>query len=319
MRPSRTQLPLLTTAAVLALLYAAGAARYPAFLSWGVAVNLLRDNAFLGLASIGMTFVILTGGIDLSVGAMVGFSSILVAVLVQRHHVHPLPAFAVAGAAGTALGAGMGALIRWFALPPFLVTLAGMFLARGLGFVVSMESISIEHPFHSVLTGLGATTLPLPAAALLVGFAAAIYLAHWTRFGRNVYAVGGSEPSAILMGLPVGATKVLVYALSGLCAALAGVVYTIYTSSGSATAGTTLELDAIASVAIGGTLLTGGVGYPLGTLLGVLILGIIQTLIAFEGTLSSWWTRIAVGGLVLVFVLLQRLLHSRASRGEIAA
>ena len=113
------------------------------------------------------------------------------------------------------------------------------------------------------------------------------------------------------MGLPVGRTQVLLYALSGFCSALAGVTYTLYTSSGNATAGTMLELDAIAAVVIGGTLLSGGVGYMLGTFIGVLILGVIQTIITFEGSLSSWWTKIAVGVLLLAFILLQRFLQSR--------
>ena len=117
------------------------------------------------------------------------------------------------------------------------------------------------------------------------------------------------------MGLPVGRTKIGLYALSGLCAALGGVTYTFYTSSGNATAGTMLELDAIAAVVIGGTLLSGGVGYVFGTLIGVLILGVIQTIITFQGTWSSWWTKIAIGLLLLGFILLQRFLQSSAGRG----
>ena len=133
-RLARTHIPLLATIAVFVLLYAAASLRYPGFLSWPVFRNLWADNAFLGLAAIGMTFVILAGGIDLSVGAMIGFSSILIAKL-SAQHVHPLLAIAVAVVLGTGLGACMGALIRFMALPAFLVTLAGMFFIRGLGFV----------------------------------------------------------------------------------------------------------------------------------------------------------------------------------------
>ena len=115
------------------------------------------------------------------------------------------------------------------------------------------------------------------------------------------------------MGLPVGSTKVRLYALSGFCSSLAGVAYTFYTSSGNATAGTMLELDAVAAAVIGGTLLSGGVGYVFGTLVGVLILGLIQTIITFEGTLSSWWTKIGIGALLLAFILIQRFLQSRAA------
>jgi len=312
-RLSRTQIPLLATLIVFGLLYAAASLRYPGFFSWLVFRNLLADNAFLGLAAIGMTFVILAGGIDLSVGAMIGFSSILIAKL-SAQQVHPMVAIAVALVLGTGLGAGMGALIRFMALPAFLVTLAGMFFIRGLGFVISMEAITIKHPFHDAISEFSLQTFPVVTIVFLVALAAAMYLAHYTRFGRYLYAIGGNEQSALLMGLPVGVTKVWLYALSGFYSSLAGVVYTCYTSSGNPTAGTMLELDAIAAVVIGGTLLSGGIGYVFGTLVGVLILGLIQTIITFEGTLSPWWTKIAIGVLLLAFILLQRVLQSRATR-----
>jgi len=313
LRLSRTQVPLLATTAVFALFYSGASIRYDGFFSWRVFVNLLHDNAFLGLAAIGMTFVVVSGGIDLSVGAMVGFTSIFIARL-MAHQVHPVAAILAALVIGTGFGAGMGALIRFAALPPFLVTLAGMFFLRGLGFVVSQETIPIEHGFYNAISEFSLRVFPVTAILFLGALGAAIYLAHYTRFGRAIYAIGGSEPSAALMGLPVDRTKVGLYALSGLCAALAGVIYTFYTSSGNATAGTMLELDAIAAVVIGGTLLSGGVGYVFGTWIGVLILGVIQTIITFEGTWSSWWTKIAVGVLVLMFILLQRVLQGRATR-----
>jgi simple sugar transport system permease protein len=312
-RIARTHIPLLATVTVFVLLCAAAALRYPGFLSWAVFRNLLADNAFLGLAAIGMTFVILAGGIDLSVGAMIGFSSILIAKL-SAQQMHPLSAIALAVAVGTGLGAGMGALIRFMALPPFLVTLAGMFFIRGLGFIISLEAVTIKHRFYDAISDFSLQRFPVVTMVFLAALAAAIYLAHYTRFGRNVYAIGGNEQSALLMGLPVGATKVWLYALSGFCSSLAGVVYTFYTSSGSATAGTMLELDAIAAAVIGGTLLSGGVGTVFGTLVGVLILGLIQTIITFEGTLSSWWTKIGIGVLLLSFILLQRFLQSKAAR-----
>jgi simple sugar transport system permease protein len=144
-------------------------------------------------------------------------------------------------------------------------------------------------------------------AVLAIG----VFLAHQTRFGRNVYAIGGSEGSARLMGLPVGATKVTVYALSGLCSALAGVVWTFYTESGNPASGIAFELDAIACVVIGGTLLSGGVGTMAGTLLGVLIYSTLKTTLDFAN-LDSWWLRIVIGAQLLVFILFQRFL-SRSS------
>ncbi len=139
----------------------------------------------------------------------------------------------------------------------------------------------------------------------------ALYLAHYTRFGRSVYAIGGSEQSALLMGLPVARTQILVYTLSGFCSALAGVVFTFYMLSGYGLHAVGMELDTIAAVVIGGTLLTGGVGFVIGTFFGVLIQGVIQTIISFEGTLSSWWTKIVIALLLFFFILLQRLFSSR--------
>lgn len=309
---SKKQIPLAATLAVFALLYAGASVSFEGFFSWRVFTNLLNDNAFLGLAAVGMTFVILSGGIDLSVGAMIGFTSIFIATLIQNHHVHPALAIVAALAAGSLLGATMGCLIAWFKLPPFLATLAGMFFARGMGLIISMESVPIKHGFFKAIDDFGYNYYPAATIVFAVVVAIALYVAHFTKFGRGVYAVGGSEDSAMLMGLLVSRIKITVYALSGFCSALAGVVYTIYTTSGNATAGTTLELDAIAAVVIGGTLLSGGVGYMIGTVVGVLILGTIQTMITFEGSLSSWWTRIAIGGLLLVFIFLQRLIQSRA-------
>ncbi|MFB9640655.1 ABC transporter permease subunit, partial [Streptomyces spiralis] len=141
----------------------------------------------------------------------------------------------------------------------------------------------------------------------------AAYMLHYTRLGRNVYAIGGSEQSALLMGLPVARTKIAVYTISGFCSALGGVLFSLYTLSGYGLNALGMELDAIAAVVIGGTLLTGGSGYLLGTVLGVLVLGLIQTIISFEGTLSSWWTKIFIGLLLFVFILLQRLISARRS------
>ena len=150
------------------------------------------------------------------------------------------------------------------------------------------------------------TTCRLETKAVVVAIAA--YVLACTRFGRSVYGIGGNEASALLMGLKVAAVKVGVYAISGFCAALGGLLFSFYALSGYSLHAVGMELDAIAAVVIGGTLLTGGRGYVVGSLIGVLILGAIQTFIAFDGTLSSWWTRITIGTLLLVFVVAQRLL-----------
>jgi simple sugar transport system permease protein len=152
--------------------------------------------------------------------------------------------------------------------------------------------------------------LPFTAIALLVVVAIAAYVAKMTNFGRCVYAIGGNEQSAVLMGLPVAKTKIAVYALSGFCSALGGVVFVVYTSAGNATNATGLELDAIATVVIGGTLLTGGYGSVFGTFLGLMIFAVIQAGMIFE-SIGSWWSKIATGVLLLAFILLQRVLQRR--------
>lgn len=320
MKLHRQQLPLLATAVICALLYAAAGCLYPGFASPGVFVNFLTDNAFLGVAAVGMTFVILSGGIDLSVGAVIGLVSILAGTLISRAHLHPLLVIPLMLLLGVSLGAGMGCLIRFFDLPPFMVTLAGLFLCRGTALMVSRESVSITHPLlqraSEAALAAGGLRLPLTALIFVAVLLAAWGVATWTPFGRNAYALGGGALSASLMGLPVGRARIGIYAVSGGCSALAGIVYMLYTSSGNATAAAGLELDAIAAVVVGGTLLSGGVGHMPGTLLGVLIFGMIQTAITFQGTLSSWWTKIAVGLLLLVFIVLQRLMSAGSVRTE---
>jgi ribose/xylose/arabinose/galactoside ABC-type transport system permease subunit len=311
----------LSLAATISLFIAmslAGGVLYEGFLAPQVFLNLLIDNAFLVVVAVGMTFVILAGGIDLSVGAVVAFTTVLLASLVEQRGWHPLSAMLLALALGTGFGATMGLMIQRYRLQPFVVTLAGMFLARGAATLVSVESIGIDHSFQTSLAALrlplgGGAALSFAAMVAVVVVVAGAVVARGTQFGRTVYAIGGSEQSATLMGLPVSATQVGVYALSGFCAALGGVLYSVYTLSGYSLHATGLELDAIAAVVIGGTLLSGGSGRVLGTLFGVLLLGQIQTLIAFDGTLSSWWTRIIVGALLLVFCLLQKLLAGRAT------
>ncbi|MCZ2401137.1 MAG: sugar ABC transporter permease YjfF [Phycisphaerae bacterium] len=314
-------IPLAATAVVLAGLYASGCLCFANFGSPRVLVNLLADSSFLGIAAVGATLVIISGGIDLSVGAVVAFTSVWVAALVGPWGVDPASAIVSALLLGTTFGAVMGGLIHGFRLPAFLVTLAGMFLARGLAFVLHPQSLGIRHGFfqqtlvQDLAIPLGERlALPVVAVVFPAWLVLAICLAHTTCWGRAIYAIGADEHASRLMGLPVGRTRVGVYAFSGMCSSLAGVVYACYTQSGNPAACTGFELDAIAAVVIGGTLLSGGAGYVAGTAMGVLILGLIQTLITFHGGLSSWWTRIFVGLLVLAFVLLQSLVAALARR-----
>lgn len=300
------------TVFLLAAMLLIGGAAYEGFLSLQVMLNLLIDNAFLLVIAIGMGFVILSGGIDLSVGAVLALATMVAAWLLQVAHWPPVAVIATVLLGGALFGGGMGAVIHYFRLQPFIVTLAGMFLARGLCYLISIESITIEDPLFVAMSQtqvpvLGGFLSPGAIVALLM-LGLAIWMAHYSSFGRAVYAVGGNEQSAAMMGLSVGRTKILVYALSGFCAALAGVLFSFYMLSGYGLHAQGTELDAIAAVVIGGTLLTGGYGYIAGALSGVLVLGTIQTLIAFDGTLSSWWTKIVIGALLFVFCVVQRVM-----------
>ncbi|RFB94708.1 sugar ABC transporter permease YjfF [Rhizobium leguminosarum bv. trifolii] len=304
-------LPLLATIVIFVLAYAGCTLQYPNMLSTRVIGNLLTDNAFLGIAAVGMTFVIISGGIDLSIGSIIAFTGVFLAVILQKTAIHPLLAFALVLVITTAFGAVMGAIIHYLEMPAFIVTLAGMFLARGMAFVLSIDSIPIDHEYYSTLTSLywrlpGGGRLTLIGGIMLLVFAVGIFIAQRTRFGTNVYALGGGPQTARLMGVPVGRTTIQIYALSGFLAGLSGIVFSLYTSAGYSLAAVGVELDAIAAVVIGGTLLTGGAGFVAGTLIGILIQGLIQTYITFDGTLSSWWTKILIGLLLFAFILMQK-------------
>jgi len=321
LQPIRRQLlgpkyaPVLVTLGLFVAVFVIGGLRYRGFLSGQVALNLFVDNAYLIVLAVGMTFVILTGGIDLSVGAVVALSGIITATLLQSGW-SPLVVIPLILVLTSVLGLLVGLLVHVFKVQPFIATLGAMFLARGLCYVISKDSISIQDPLFIKLAvtriqlAPGLSITPSVIVALLVVVAGFVILRS-TRFGRTVYAIGGNEQSAMLMGLPVARTKVIVYTVSGLCSGLAGVLYSFYTLSGYSLAAVGTELDAIAAVVIGGTLLTGGYGFLLGSVLGVLVLGVIQTIITFEGSLSSWWTRIVIGGLLLAFIVLQKVLTGR--------
>ncbi|MEO3813952.1 galactofuranose ABC transporter, permease protein YjfF [Sphaerisporangium sp. B11E5] len=317
-RVPRKYVPVLGTACLFVAMFVAGGIRYEGFATGQILLNVLVDNSFLLVIAVGMTFVILAGGIDLSVGSVVGLSTMIAASLLSGPGAWPSPlVMLLVLAIGTALGMAMGAIIHFFEIQPFIVTLAGMFLARGLCYTISTDSIPISDPLFTAIaqTRIDLTSELWISPSVLIGLfvvLVAAYVLHYTRLGRNVYAVGGGEQSALLMGLPVARTKIAVYTISGFCSALGGLLFAFYTLSGYGLHAVGWELDAIAAVVIGGTLLTGGSGYVLGTVLGVLMLGLIQTVLSFEGTLSSWWTRIVIGLLLFVFIVLQRLIAWRA-------
>lgn len=304
-------LPLYATIAIFLLAYLICYIQFPAMLSTRVIGNLLTDNAYLGIVAVGMTVVIVSGGIDLSVGSVIAFAGVFIAVVLRETGLHPLVVFAMLLMITTAFGAAMGGMIYLLAMPPFIVTLAGMFLARGAGYMLSIDSVPIVDPFYQMMQRAyflmpGRGRLTLLGMIMIVAVIIGMIVLHRTRFGTNVYALGGGQATARLMGVAVGRTTVAVYAFSGFMAGLAGIVFSIYTSAGYPLATVGVELNAIAAVVIGGTLLTGGSGYIVGTLIGVLTMGLIQTYIVFDGSLSSWWTKIVIGALLLMFILLQK-------------
>jgi len=313
-------LPLVATMTVFVALFLLGGAFYKNFLSTLVLGNMLADNAFIIIAAIGTTFVILSGGIDLSIGSMIGFVGVVMANLDQAGW-HPLASAAMMLAFGLLFGALQGLVIDFCAIQPFIVTLAGLFMLRGGCFMVNLDSVPIRHPFVEAFADF---KVPLPGGGFLASSAlvmlavlgVAMVIAHFTRFGTNVYAIGGDRQSAALMGVPMRRTTVGVYAVGGFYSALGGVIYALYTASGYPLAGVGNELNAIAAVVLGGTLLTGGVGLVVGTLFGGLILGLIATLIIFDGSLNGAWIMIVSGLLLFAFILAQRvIMRSFLSRG----
>ena len=310
--------PLTATAIIFVIAYVFAVMQFPALLSMRVVGNLLTDNAFIGITAVGMTFVIISGGIDLSVGAVIGFSGVFVAVLINWLGFHPLLAFVIVLITASIFGAIMGCVIHYLEVPPFVVTLAGMFLARGAASVITQDSIAINHEFYTQISSFylklpGGGKLSAIGGAMILVFIIGAVLAHRSRFGSNVYALGGNSTSANLMGVPVARTTILIYTLSSFLAGLAGIVFSIYTSAGYPLAAVGVELDAICAVVIGGTLLMGGYGFVLGTFIGVMLQGLVQIYIIFDGTLSSWWSKIIIGFLLFLFIVLQRLVFTASA------
>ncbi len=286
---------------------------YPAMQKPQVFFNLFINNASLLLVSIGMTFVVISNGIDLSVASMLALTSTASAVLL-REGASPYFVIPLMILMGIAFGSLQGLIIHRLKVEAFVVTLMGSFFCRGMAYIISLQSVTITDPVYKTLgltkvfiPGFGKTYVYIYSLVAIVVFLAAIYIAKYTRFGRTMYAIGNSEQSARLMGLPVERTRIMVYTFSGFCAALAGIAWSFALLSGYGQYAPTMEMDAIASVVMGGTLLTGGVGNVIGTLFGVLINGTIVSVLQFNGTLSSWWTRIGVGVLTLLFIGIQML------------
>lgn len=322
-RTNPSVLPTLAAVAIFAAMITYGEISYGRILQYSTLSNLLINNAHLILIAVGVTFVILTGGIDLSVGAIIALSSVA-GVMLAGVGVDPWLAMGAMVLIGAVTGYVSGALIQYFDVQPFIATLAMMFLARGVASMLSTQPQRLAD--DSLIRTIGAplkiidgpkvNDLVITGGVMIaiIVVAASVFVLHRTRFGRTVYAIGGSESSAQLMGLPVHRTKMLIYIISGSLSGLAAVVYTSRLGIAQNITGIGWELDAIAAAVIGGTLLTGGAGFVVGSVIGALVLGLMNVLITRDGAIKPEAVTIITGGILLVFVLLQRAVTYR--RGD---
>ena len=319
-RNNASFLPTLAAVVIFIGMIAYGESAYGRIVQYSTLSNLLINNTHLVIIAVGMTMVILTGGIDISEGAVIAFSSVA-GVLLANAGWNPWLVILLMVGFGTLFGLTSGVLIQYFNVQPFIATLAMMFLARGLASTLStvperLNDDSLIRRFGStykIIDGPKVNDLMLTPGVIIavVVVVAAYFLLHRTRLGRTIYAIGGSESSATLMGLPVARTKLTIYAISGSLSGLAAVVFTSRLGIAQNITGLGWELDAIAATVIGGTLLTGGAGFVLGSVVGALVLGLMNVLITRDGGIKPETTTIITGGILLVFVLLQRAVTSR--------
>lgn len=289
--------------------------------------NILNANAALIITSCGMSLVMITGGIDISVGGVVALVSMSCAVLLDYKGGSILEAVLLAVAIGLAFGLVQGYLVAYLDIQPFIVSLAGMFFARGMTTIVHTNPFNVENPAFVALKdtrvtipGMGSVNKLgkyVPAyveigviVALLIVVLMFIVL-RWTKVGRHFYAVGGNRQSALMLGINVRRTVFLSHLICGLFAGIAGFVYFLHVGSGSASHASGMEMNAIASSIIGGTMLTGGVGNIIGTLFGVLSLSTIQNIVSSAGLDQAWWTGITIAAMLCIFLVVQSVVMAR--------
>lgn len=286
-------------------------------------LNILISNAGLICVTCGMTCVMLTGGIDISVGSLIALDCMLLAVGMERWNMNPIFLCILVLIIGVIFGIVQGFCVGYLKIQPFIVTMAGMFFGRGMTAIICTDQVSIsnptfvamanqkiEIPFGSYTNAKGVLQIPyirITVVIALLVLIAIFLMLRYTKFGRSLYAVGGNEQSAAMMGLDVRRTKLYAYILSSFLCSIGGICYCLNTMSGNVQQATGLEMDAIASSVIGGTLLTGGVGNPIGSFFGVLINGTISTLVKRNGKLLSSWSNIAVAALLCFFIVLQSI------------
>lgn len=301
------------------------------FAKFSVFFNLFNNKAYLLMLALGLTVVLIIGSIDISVGGVTGLVSMVIAVMLTENGVNAIWTIPVALGIGIAFGIAQGFLVSYMEIQPFIVTLTGMFFARGMISVIKSVSVPITDQlfmswasakvyipflFNERKNGTLDVAYLTPAAIVAILVLIVLILAlKKTRFGRSLYAVGGSTQSALLMGINVKRTKFMAHVLCGLLAGIGGFLFTLFAPSGNPGNGTGYEIDAISSSVIGGVMLSGGVGLPIGTLFGVLINALIERVVPLLGIVDASWPRIITSAFLFVFIVLQSVLVSAGKKG----
>lgn len=333
-----TQLLMYISIGIFVVMYAAAALTLKGgFLKPQMIFDLLNDNAALIIISCALTIVMIGGGINISVGGVIGLTVMSCALFLNNNHIESsslsiLVTLLLALGIGLGFGLLQGFLVAHLEIQPFIVTLAGMFLARGLTTILSVNPVKVAHEgfLNLVKTKLKISWLGYTAqngnlipAKIEIGAIVAVavvivmfLILRYTRLGRNIYAVGGNRQSALMLGINVKSTVFWSYVISGLLSGLAGFVFLMHKPAGNASVAMRSEMDAIASSIIGGTLLTGGVGNVIGTFFGSMILATIQKIIALSPLNASWWQEMASGAMLSFFILLQSLVLMRKNRSK---
>ena len=326
---------LLITVVLFIVMYGAGCVVYASkgFTRVQTFLNILINNAGLICIACGMTCVMLTGGIDISVGSLVAMDCMLIAVGIEQWGWSSPVLMILVLAVGIVFGLVQGFCIAYLNIQPFIITMAGLFFARGMTAVICKEQVSIvsdkiftklssmkiELPFGGYVNKKGVLQMPYIRVTVIVALLVVIaifLMLRYTKFGRSLYAIGGNQQSATLMGLDVKKTKLKAYVLSSFLTSIGGICYCLNTMAGTTQQATGLEMDAISSAVIGGTLLTGGVGNVFGSLVGVLINGTISTLVKTNGKLISSWSNIITAILLCFFIVLQSVFAKIKERNK---
>lgn len=293
-------------------------------------LSILSSNAALIITSCGMSIVMITGGIDISVGGVVALVSMSSAVYLDKHDGNIAGAILLSLAIGLAFGIVQGYLVAYLDIQPFIVSLAGMFFARGMTTIVNNTPFNVENEAfvalkdtRIVVPGLGSVNrlgkyidayVEIGVIVALLVVLLLFILLRWTKLGRSFYAVGGNAQSALMLGINVKRTKFLSHLLCSLLAGIGGFVYFLHVGSGSPSHAMGMEMNAIASSIIGGTMLTGGVGNIIGTLFGVLSLSTIQNIVSSAGFDEAWWTGITIAAMLCLFLVIQSIVMARKKK-----